>query len=94
MALNEGVKSVLIGVLLLIATFGCLFMLFKEIGETFIEPKHLACKDIGFREAIFRNGFDFCIDYNDNWHFVRMDCERLECTAKPISIGGVFEIEN
>lgn len=53
------------------------------------------CRDMGFYKLTYYNNKQVCEDYDGNIHFMKFNCSgyiNVKCSAKQISIGGVFEI--
>ena len=64
------------------------------IDEIFFTPtKDEMCKSIGMKEYVFMSDTRYCIDYDNNAHFVNIKCKGFmlskECTAQIISIGDI-----
>ena len=78
-----------------ILVVGLLILVPMGIGE--FSQRKQACRDLGFYKSSTFNNEGVCEDYDGNIHFVKFDCAgfpyNIKCTAKQISIGGVFEID-
>lgn len=86
------------GCLIFVIFVICGMLLMVAICLPFEINRGKACKDLGFYQLSHFNKKAICEDYDNNIHFVKFDCTgfifNVKCTAKQISIGGVFEIEN
>ncbi len=64
------------------------------IDITFFTPtKDEMCQSIGMKEYVFIMDTHYCVDYDNNAHFVNIKCKGFmlskECTAQIISIGDI-----
>lgn len=75
----------------------CGILLMAAILVPFNVSKEKACKDLGFYK-FSEDKMDGCEDYDGNVRLMQFDCTgfifNVKCSAKQISVGGVFEIGN
>ena len=64
-----------------------IFIMFFGLYKSNISEDN-SCKNIGFEEATYKSGLNYCEDLEGNLYSIKMDCNRwgLNCKAKQIEI--------